>query len=255
MRSLRGLLAIGLLLVGTLVPNVWGAEWEVVQRRGYLKVGVKDNFPPLGFRDRAGDLTGFEIDIAKQLAKEILGTEKSVELLPVSNSDRFLALDNDQVDLVVAQVTLTNNRLRLVDFTLPYYTDGIAMVARVGTTTNQLNQPKTAIAVLKGSSAIATLQYFLPKSSLVGANSYQAGLEALQTGKVQAFAGDASAIALWVKANPEFVRVGELLSPHSLAIALPKGTQYNELRQKVYKVVEQWRQNGWLQARAKYWGL
>jgi len=157
--------------------------------------------------------------------------------------------------VLVAQVTLTKNRLRLVDFTLPYYTDGIAVVARRGVTTYQLNAPKSAIAVLKGSSAIASLQYFLPKAPLIGADSYQAGLAALAAGKVQAFAGDASVLTDWLKSHPEFERVGELLSPHSLAIALPKGEQYNEFRQKVYKIVEQWRQTGWLQERAKYWGL
>jgi polar amino acid transport system substrate-binding protein len=225
-----------------------------VQKRGRLIVGVKDNLPPLGFRDASGNLVGFEIDIARELAKELLGDDRQVELVALKNRDRLPAIWEDRVDLVIAQLTLTNNRTRLVDFTLPYYTDGAVLVARRGTTLADLQQ-SAAIAVLKDSSTIAVLQYKLPQAKTIGVDSYQEGLAALQAGRVQAFAGDGSAIRQWLKANPAYEQVGAHLSAHSLAIALPRGVQYVELRDRVFRIVQKWRKNGWLRDRATYWGL
>lgn len=236
------------------VPAAISSDWATIQKRGRLVVGVKDNLPPLGFQDASGNLVGFEIDIARELAKELLGSDRSLELVPVANRDRLPALSADRVDLLVAQLTLTNNRSRLVDFSYPYYTDSTALIAKRGSQLNQFND-RTPIAVLKGSSAIAVLQYALPKSPLIGVNSYQEGLAALQAGKVRAFAGDNSAIVRWLRENPDFAQVGELPSSSSLAIALPRGLQYDELRQRVFNVVDKWRNNGWLRERATFWGL
>ncbi|WP_019501688.1 transporter substrate-binding domain-containing protein [Pseudanabaena sp. PCC 6802] len=230
------------------------SDWLAIQKRGRLIVGVKDNLPPMGFRDPTGNLTGFEIDIARELAKELLGSENLVELVPLQNRDRLSAIWSDRVDLVVAHLTVTRNRSRLIDFTVPYYTDSTAVIVRRGSKSDLFSQ-KSAIAVIKGSSTIAVLQYLVPQAQLIGVNSYQAGLAALQADKVQAFAGDSSALVQWLKAHPDFERVKGLTSSHSLAIALPRGLQYEDLRAKVLQAVEKWRKNGWLRERASYWGL
>jgi polar amino acid transport system substrate-binding protein len=222
-----------------------------IQKRGRLIVGVKDNLPPLGFRDRDGKLTGFEIDIARELAKE-LGLQ--IELVPLKNRDRLSVLQNSQVDLAIAQITLTNNRLRLVDFSLPYYTDSTIAIAKRGTSSQELYNP-IAIAVIKNSDAIAAIQSQFPKSAIVGANSYEDGLTALESGKVKAFVGDRSSLTQWLKDRSEYEIIGQPLALHSLAIALPRGLQHLDLRDRVFAIVEKWRKNDWLKERAKYWNL
>jgi polar amino acid transport system substrate-binding protein len=230
------------------------SDWTTVQKRGRLIIGVKDNLPPMGFRDRSGNLIGFEIDIARELAKELLGSGDLVELVPLQNRDRLSVIWSDRVDLVVAHLTVTRNRSRLIDFTVPYYTDSTAVIVRRGLKSKHFSQ-SSAIAVIKGSSTIAVLQYLVPQARAIGVNSYQQGLEALQADRVQAFAGDNSALVQWLKEHPDFERVKGLTSSHSLAIALPRGLQYEDLRAKVLQAVEKWRKNGWLRERATYWGL
>jgi polar amino acid transport system substrate-binding protein len=233
---------------------VMAADWATVQKRGYLIVGVKDNLPPLGFRNESGDLVGLEIDIARRLAQELLGDPSLVEFVPLSNRDRLTAIWDDRVDIVIAQLTLTNNRARLVDFTLPYYTDGMALVAKPGLAPNYFNQAGK-IAVLTGSANISVLQYYFPAAALIGVDSYQAGLLALQNNQVDAFAGDRSVLTPWLQANPEFMALEPNLTPTSLAIAMPRGLQYAQLRQGVHKQIENWRKSGWLRERADHWGL
>ncbi|WP_225886832.1 transporter substrate-binding domain-containing protein [Pseudanabaena sp. ABRG5-3] len=224
---------------------------DKIQKRGKLLIGVKDNLPPLGFRDRDGNLSGLEIDIARELAKEL---NLPIELVPLKNRDRLSALQNNQVDLAIAQITVTNNRSRLVDFSLPYYTDSTIAIAQRNLSIQDLRQP-IAIAVLKNSAAIAVIQSQFPKAAIIGASSYQDGLDALQSGKVKAFVGDRSSLTQWLTEHPNYAIIGQPLAVHSLAIALPRGLQHLDFRDRVFAVVEKWRKNSWLTDRVKYWGL
>ena len=224
---------------------------DKIQKRGKLIIGVKDNLYPLGFRDRNGNLTGLEIDIARELGKELNIT---IELVPLKNRDRLTSLQDNQVDLAIAQITVTPNRSRLIDFSLPYYTDSTVAIAKRGTTSQELSQP-SAIAVIKNSAAIAEIQSQFPKAAIIGADSYTDGLAALQSGKVKAFVGDRSSLFQWLKENPDYEIIGQPLGVHSLAIALPRGLQHLDLRDRVFNVIEKWRKNGWLNERATYWGL
>ncbi len=224
---------------------------EAIQKRGKLIVGVKDNLPPLGFRDRNGNLAGLEIELARELAKEL---NLPIEFVPLKNRDRLSALANNQVDLAIAQITVTTNRTRLVDFSLPYYTDSTIAIAKQGSTRQDLNQP-IAIAVLKNSASIAVIQSQFPKAAIIGTNSYEDGLAALQSGKVKAFVGDRSSLTQWLKEHPEYEIIGQPLAVHSLAIALPRGLQHLDLRDRVFAIVDKWRKSSWLTDRVKYWGL
>jgi polar amino acid transport system substrate-binding protein len=227
------------------------SEISNTQKRDKLIIGVKDNLPPLGFRDRDGNLSGLEIDIARELAKEL---DISFELRPLKNRDRLSALQNNQIDLAIAQITVTTNRSRLVDFSLPYYTDSTIAIAKRGTTSQELKQPVN-ISVLKNSAAIAVIQSQFPKAAIIGVNTYADGLGALQSGKVKAFVGDRSSLAQWLKEHPDYEMIGQPLAVHSLAIALPRGLQHLDLRDRVFDIVEKWRKNGWLKERASYWNL
>ena len=128
------------------------------------------------------------------------------------------------------------------------------MIARRGITSQELRLP-LAIGVLKNSSAIAVIQSQFPKAAIIGASSYSDGLDALQSGKVKAFIGDRTSLMQWLKDHPDFAIIGQPLAVHSLAIALPRGLQHLDLRDRVFDVVEKWRKSGWLKERANYWNL
>ena len=224
---------------------------DKIKKRGKLIIGVKDNLSPLGFRDRNGSLSGLEIDIARELAKEL---NMPLELMPLKNRDRLSALQNNQVNLAIAQITVTTNRSRLVDFSLPYYTDSTIAIAKRGTTSQDLKLP-VAIGVIKNSAAIAVIQSQFPKAAIIGANYYADGLAALRSDKIKAFVGDRTSLTQWLKDHPDYEIIGQALAVHSLAIALPRGLQHLDLRDRVFDIVEKWRKNGWLKERANYWGL
>jgi polar amino acid transport system substrate-binding protein len=253
LRTLPTLLGIGLLAwPWGLVPPGLSADLPTITQRGRLVVAVKDNLPPLGFRDAAGQLQGLEIDIAHRLAIEILGKPK-LELKPLKNQDRLTAVTSGQVDVAIAHVTANSARARVVNFSVPYYTDGTMLVTRRATIQKLADLKQQKVAVLQGSGAIAQLRYRLPKSELVAVESYAAGQALLESGQVAAFAADATVLSGLVKTGDRLLP--ERLSAEPICVVLPKGLQYESLRQQVNQAIARWQTEGWLRQRAIAWGL
>ena len=104
---------------------------DAVVKAGVLRVGVKEDVPNFGLRNTAtGEIEGFEIDIVKLLAKEILGDEKAYELTPVTAKTRGPLLDNGEVDLVIATFTITDERKLTYNFSTPYYEDAVGLLVK-----------------------------------------------------------------------------------------------------------------------------
>jgi len=231
------------------------AELKEILQRGYLIVAVKDNIRPLGFRDAAGNLQGLEIDLARRLAEQLLGNPEAIKFQPVANRDRLRVVLEKQVDLTIARVTATASRDRVVSFSVPYYMDGMALITKDATIQNLGNLTGRKIALLDGSSTIAKLRYLLPKAQLVGVNSYEEGLALLESNAAVAFAADVSILTGWIQEYPQYRLLPTLLSAEPLSVVMPKGIQYNDLRQKVNEAIVRGKSEGWLRQRAIYWGL
>ena len=104
---------------------------KAIKDRGILKVGVKVDVPKFGYKDpKTGKIDGFEIDLAKALAKKILGDENKIELQGVVAKTRGPLLDNGDLDTVIATFTITEERKNSYNFTDPYYTDGVGLMVK-----------------------------------------------------------------------------------------------------------------------------
>ncbi len=235
--------------------NAQGASLEEIQKRGYLKIAVKDNLRPLGFRDDQGNLVGFEVDLARRLAEALLGNGEALKLYPVANEERLSVVVGDRVDMAIAKITVTESRSRIVSFSYPYYMDGTGLITRIPGINSLEDLEGARIAVLNGSTTIADLQYFLPSADLMGVNSYQEAKDRLALGEALAFAGDISVLAGWVQEDRDYHTLSVIVSAEALAIAMPKGLQYDSLRRRVNELMVQWYTEKWLQERAIHWEL
>lgn len=231
------------------------AEMPEIQQRGYLNIAVKNNLRPLGFTDVSGKLQGLEIDLAVKLSQDLLGKENAVKLKPVANSDRMTVVLNNQVDLTIARVTATSSRARLVSFSVPYYFDGTVLLTKDASAQRMTDFAKRKIAVLKKSSTIAEVKYYIPTAELVGVNSYEEARSLLEKNNCDAFAADASVLSGWVQQYSGYRLLSTKLSTQPLSVVMPKGLQYDELRQRVNEAIARYIANGWLTERIKYWGL
>jgi polar amino acid transport system substrate-binding protein len=244
-----------LITIGNWQTAAQAGTLKEIQQRKKLIVAVKDNLPLLGFRDRAGNLQGLEIDIARRLAVEIFGNPDSIEFIPVTNQDRLKVAIDGNVDLTIAKVTITPTRLRVVDFSRYYYLDGTGIITQKAQIFKNSDLIGQRVAILNNSTTLGTLQYMIPQAKLVGVNSYQQAQALLKAGKVSAVAADRSLLLGWLKTDASYHLLPDKLSTEALGIVIPKGFQYDPLRQLVDRSVGSWQADGWLQQRIQYWGL
>lgn len=249
-------LALGTILgMQATVSPVFAADLATIRSRGYLIVAVRDHWRPLSFRDETGELVGLEVDLARQLAQRIFDDPDAVVLEVVPNRDRLPAVMEDRVDLAIAGLTQTPARMRLVSFSLPYYLDGAGFLVQADQNVTLETLARGRIGLLQGSSTLAAVRYLLPQAHLVPLESYRAGQGSLSQGQIDAFAGDVSTLVGWQQEQAGYRILPTLITAEPLAIALPHGTQFNDLRQVVNQSLRDWHQNGWLEERTTVWGL
>ncbi|PZO44768.1 MAG: ABC transporter substrate-binding protein [Shackletoniella antarctica] len=249
-------LGFGLVLGAQMVAlPAFAADLDTIRDRGHLVVAVREGWRPLSFRQSDGTLAGLEIDIARGLAAEIFADPGAVVFEVVPNPDRLPAVLDDRVDVAIAGLTLTPGRQRLVTFSPPYYLDGAGVLVRDPRfrSLNDLRQRR--LGLLQGSSTVAVVRHLLPQVMLTPLASYQEALSRLSSGQIDGFAGDVTVLTGWQHDHSGYYLVPSLMSTEPLAIALPKGTQYTELRALVSETVNTWHHSGWLEERATFWGL
>ncbi|MFN5513230.1 MAG: transporter substrate-binding domain-containing protein [Cyanobacteriota bacterium] len=242
----------GLLLLALLLG---GADWDTIQKRGYLRVGVKENTRPLGFRDDRGELQGLEIDLARQLAQELLDNPNALELVPLLNQERLPALFADRVDLVIAQMGVNPARARVAEFSPYYYLDGAGVIIAKESGLNSLSVQTGRLGVLQSSSAVPLLKRRFPRATLIGLPSYAEARRALTQRRIDAFAGDLSVLTGWAQTDSQLEKLPVQWSDSALGVAMPRGLQYETLREKVNWAITRLRASGWLRRRGAAWGL
>ena len=93
-------------------------ELAQIQKSGVFKVGVEDTYPPMTYHDESGELTGFDVEVAKKVAEKLGVTAEFTE----SDWDSLLAgIDSKRLDTVINAVSVTEERSQKYDFAGPYF--------------------------------------------------------------------------------------------------------------------------------------
>lgn len=88
-----------------------------VQDKGTLILGLDDSFPPMGYRDENGKIVGFDIDLAKEVAKRM---DVELKLQPISWDAKVLELDGGSIDMIWNGLSITPEREKEMLFSKPY---------------------------------------------------------------------------------------------------------------------------------------
>lgn len=128
--SLCRAIAVPTVILTSLAIAAHADELGAIKERGKLVVGVKNDYPPFGSLDANGNLKGFEIDLARFVAKQLLGSDAAIELVPVVASNRIELLNAGRIDIIFATLGQNADRAKVIDFTTPYYMmAGIVLLA------------------------------------------------------------------------------------------------------------------------------
>ncbi len=199
-----------------------GALYDRVMAAKKLRVGVKADTPPFGMR-RGATWTGFDLDIAHAVARQ-LGVD--LELVPVTSRDRDDQLIAGTVDIVIASYTITRFRERDIDFTIPYFQDGQALLVPAGSAIQSyLDLAGKRVGTVKGSTSSFYLKQVAPDAKGEVVADFDALIAALRAGKVDAITSDRLILLGLTRLAPDrekFQLAGAPFTVEPYGIALPQ---------------------------------
>jgi len=182
------------------------SKLDEVLARGKIIVGVTSEAPPFGFIDDKSQLVGFDIDIARLMAKEIFGDENKIELFKQGFAARWPNVENGTVDFGVQVTTVYPDRALRVAFTRPYVDSGIVLVVKKDNPAKavaDLNTAANTVAHLTAPVQEERGKRLYPKAKFLTFDSISAQFNAVKLGRATAAQLD-TPVALWyVKDNPD----------------------------------------------------
>ncbi|WP_104741564.1 cysteine ABC transporter substrate-binding protein [Helicobacter ailurogastricus] len=195
-----------------------------IKERGVLKVGVFSDKPPFGYMDSKGQFQGFDVYIARRMAKDLLGDSSKVQFIPVEAAARVEFLKANKVDVIMANFTKTKERAEVVDFAKPYMKVALGVVSKDGVVKSVEDLKGKPLIVNKGTTADFYFSKHYPNISLLKYDQNTETFLALKDDRGPALAHDNTLLFAWVKKNPEFkVGIPSLGDQDVIAPAVKKG--------------------------------
>ncbi|HFI0272398.1 TPA: transporter substrate-binding domain-containing protein [Streptococcus suis] len=220
---------------------------QAIIDRGVLRVGVKQDVPNFGFKNPdTGEFEGMEIDIARKIAQE-LGVD--IEFTPVTAQTRGPLLDNEQVDMVIATFTITEERKLLYNFTSPYYTDAVGFLVNKdsGIKTFKDLDGKN-IGVAQGSITRKLISDLANKHGIsvtfAELGSYPELSVSLRAHRTDAFSVDQSILSGYIGSQSELMDFSFSASDYGIVTKLSN----KDLNDYLNGLIETWTADGSLQA-------
>ncbi len=208
-----GLAVAGLATAATLsaekaaAQSAPGSMLRTVLDRGKLIVGTGSTNAPWHFENDKGELVGMDITMAKILAKGLFDDEKKVEFVRQDPAQRIPNITTGKVDIVIQFMTVTPQRAQLVNFTRPYYVEGIALLTRPDAANKGFDQllaggANTKVSILQNVDAERSVHEVLPQAQVLQIDTQANVVQALESKRADAAAVDLSTVRWMVAKNP-----------------------------------------------------
>ncbi len=239
-----------------------GPAVSAIKRRGKLVVGVDQSSYRWGFRDpESGTLEGFDITLARAIAKDLLGSEDAVVFRTVPTNQRIAALDSGKVDLVVRTMTINCKRIKQVAFSTAYFRAGQQVLAPKTSpvTGHDASLKGRRVCTAEGSTAYEALEERsfgavfedegdgtpADRNLLTVPNQLDC-LARLQMGEVDAVVTDNALAAGQAAQDPAVELKGKPFTEEYYGVAAKLGN--DDLVRRVNKVLEDYRRGPWQEA-------
>lgn len=218
------LLAGGLLiLAGLSASQAQADQLADIQQAGVIKVATFDANPPFGSVDpKTHQLVGYDIDFAQALAKA-LGVK--LQLVATNPANRIPLLQSGKADIIVADITITPERAKVVDFSTPYFVTGQQFLVPVKSPDSLDAYSSARIGAVKGTTGEQALHQRYPQSRVLAYDDIPLALTALRNGNVQAITQDSTILAGLLAGAPDkanFKILPDLLSKEEIGVGVKK---------------------------------
>ncbi|WP_312714193.1 glutamate ABC transporter substrate-binding protein [Corynebacterium flavescens] len=227
-------------LVGSYRPDDRSPAERVpdIVKRGRVIVGVDRSNNLLSYRDTAsGEVRGFEVDIAHEIARDIFGDPNRVDFRFVESSERTQALNEGTVDLIVRTMTITPEREREVSFSTPYLTTNTRTLVLSSSGINSMEDTAVrTLCAVQGSTALGAIAEHAPRANVLETVSWGDCLMALQLNQTDGIVVDDAVLSGMLAQDAYTSIVGESLKTENYGIAMRRNSEKYDARPLVRQV-------------------
>lgn len=157
------------------------------EKKGTLRVGMELQFPPFETIDKDGNPYGLSVELAQYLADKL---EMDLEIINTSYSGLIPSLQSDKVDIVLSSMTITEDRLKVVDFSDPYAVSNLAMLININSPVESIEDANTSgvkVAVKKGTTGHIFAENNLKNAEIMVFDKESAAILEVSQGKADIF--------------------------------------------------------------------
>jgi glutamate transport system substrate-binding protein len=221
-----------------------------------MVVGVKFDQPGFGLKDPAtGKVDGFDVAIAKEIGKALGLEESEIEFVESISANRIPYLQEDKVDMVIATMTINEDRKKQIEFSRPYFLAGQSILVKKENTSitkvEDLNG-KTVCSV-QGSTSEKNVQAKAPQANLQSLTTYAACVSGMKDGRYEAVSTDDIILAGFAAADNSLKLVGGQFTQEPYGIGVKKGK--TDMQGFIDALLTQWLADGtWDKIYDKYLG-
>lgn len=236
--------------------SVINDDLTTITQRDRLIVGIRNDAPPFGFKDKNGFTVGYDADLARLIAKGILGDEKKVEFVPVTASNRIMKLNSGEVDCLIATMSITTQRQQFLNFSTPYYMAGQAILVRSSSKATSLRDfTGKKLIIVFGSTSEKNLRSNVPEITVIGYKTYNDAYNALKNGKADGIVAD-DTVLLGFSTNDKSVKLlPKRYSKEPYAVVFRKDDVSINFTNKVNYLVENLQSTGRLNRLQEKWKI
>ncbi len=239
---------------------------DAIKSRGKLNAGVKKDVPGYGYLDPStNSYEGLEIDLCYQIAASVLGVsyddaknQQLVNFTDVTPKTRGPLIDNDQLDIVCATYTITDDRKKSWDFSTPYRQDYIGLLIKKGSISDLAGLDGKIIGVSQGSTTKDNIVKMLSDQGVSAMPQFQefpdypSIKQALDGGNIDVFSVDRSILGGYIDDTTELLVPDVKFGEQKYGVATKKDS---DLSKVVDDKVNELLGNGWLDEEIKTWKL
>ena len=170
-----------------------------------LKVGMSGNQPPMTMTNREGGLMGFDVDLARALA---VAMKVKLEIKPMPFGELMTALEKNEIDMVLSNMSITPERTERVSFVGPYMMSGMSILTKSSvlgkiSSTEEFNRKGLKLLAVSNSTNAAFIKSVAPEATLIEIASYDEGVTMVIDGKADAMVADMTQCILAVMRFPD----------------------------------------------------
>lgn len=212
---LRALVCALLVSIAAAMPAAaQGSRLDEIIKRDKLIVSTFGTAPPLCFTDEKGELVGFDIDIARLIAKGLLGDPNKIEFMTVTSEGRWPSVLSGKADFGIASTTVYPDRAVRVAFSYPYMDSGLSVLVRKDASVKsltELNSDKFTLANLSNPQMADRAKRFVPNMKVLTFDTPSAMFLAVKSGQAQALQMDTPVVDHYAATNSDLMVLPEML--------------------------------------------